>query len=139
MTMDRSVELERLRSLFLNAPESDATRALMVIGSLVLIAIVLWLVRRRALCEEHTPIWIAISVGLAIVSLVPGMLGTITRWIGAWTMASTLFFLGEVCLVALCLSFAVRHSRTSSDLRQLGQEVAVLRATLDALEREHLD
>jgi len=139
MTMDRSAELERLRSLFLSAPESDATRTLMVIGSLVLIAIVLWLVRRRALREEHTPIWIAISVGLAIVSLVPGMLGTITRWIGAWTPASTLFFLGEVCLVALCLSFAIRHSRTSVEIRQLGQEVAVLRATLDELDLDRAD
>ncbi len=137
--MDRSAELERLRSLFLSAPESDATRTLMVIGSLVLIAIVLWLVRRRALREEHTPIWIAISVGLAIVSLVPGMLGTITRWIGAWTPASTLFFLGEVCLVALCLSFAIRHSRTSVEIRQLGQEVAVLRATLDELDLDRAD
>ena len=134
--MDRSAELERMRTLFLSAPESDATRVLMVVGSLALIGVVLFLVRRRSLREEHTPIWIGISIGLAIVSLVPGLLGTITRWIGAWTPASTLFFLGEVCLVMLCLSFAIRHSRTSLELKQLGQELAVLRAELDALDRE---
>lgn len=134
--MDRSAELERLRALFLSAPESDATRVLMVVGSLILVAVVLFLVRRRALREEQTPIWIGISASLVTVSLVPGLLDAITRWIGAWTPASTLFFLGEVCLVMLCLSFAIRHSRTSVEISRLGQELAVLRASLDALEAE---
>lgn len=129
--MTEQAELQRIRELFLNAPESDATRVLAVVGSLSLIAVVLWLVRRRALREEHTPVWIAISLGLGIVSVVPGMLKLITRLIGAWTPSSTLFFLGEVCLVLLCLSFAIRLSRTSGQLKELAQEVALLRASLD--------
>jgi hypothetical protein len=91
----------------------------------------MWLVRRRALREEHTPIWIAISTGLVLVSVVPGLLRKITQLIGAWTPSSTLFFLGEVCLVLLALSFAVRLSRTSVQLKELAQELAILRATLD--------
>lgn len=132
--MDHELELEHLRELFLNAPESDATRLLAVVGSMSLIATVLWLVRRRALREEHTPIWIAISTGLAVVSIVPGLLRTITQWVGAWTTSSALFFLGEVCLVLLCLSFAVRLSRTSMQLKSLCQEVAILRTALDEIE-----
>jgi hypothetical protein len=128
--MTREAEIDHLRELLLNAPESDATRLLAIVGSLALISVVLWLVRRRALREEYTPIWIAISGGLALVSLVPGLLMAITRLIGAWSASSTLFFLGEVCLVLLCLSFAVRLSRASVQLKTLGQEVALLRASL---------
>ena len=131
--MDQNTELERIRALFLSAPESDATRMLAVFGSLSLIVVVLWLVRRRSLREEHTPIWIAISTGLVFVSVVPGLLKAITRAIGAWTPSSTLFFLGEVCLVLLCLSFAIRLSRTSVQIKALGQEVAILRTSLDEL------
>ncbi len=130
--MNQQAELDRIRGLFLNAPESDATRLLAVAGSLFLIAVVLWLVRRRALREEHTPIWIVISSGLALVSVAPGLLKTITRLIGAWTPSSTLFFLGEVCLVLLCLSFAIRLSKMSGQLKELGQEVAILRVSLEA-------
>ena len=133
--MNRELELERIRDLFLNAPESDSTRLLAILGSVTLIAVVLWLVRRRVLREEHTPIWIGISFALAIVSVVPGLLKSITQWIGAWTPSSTLFFLGEVCLVLLCLSFAIRLSRTSVQLKSLCQEVAILRTTLDELQR----
>ncbi len=131
--MSREAEVDRLRELLLNAPESDATRLLAIVGSLALISVVLWLVRRRALREEYTPIWIAISGGLALVSLVPGLLKAITRLIGAWSASSTLFFLGEICLVLLCLSFAVRLSRASVQLNTLGQEVALLRASLGEL------
>ncbi len=131
--MSREAERDRLRELLLNAPEADVTRLLAIIGSLALITAVLWLVRRRALREEYTPIWIAISGGLALVSLVPGLLKQITRLIGAWSPSSTLFFLGEVCLVLLCLSFAVRLSRASVQLKTLGQEVALLRASLGEL------
>ena len=131
--MSRETERDRLRELLLNAPEADVTRLLAIIGSLALITVVLWLVRRRALREEYTPIWIAISGGLALVSLVPGLLKQITRLIGAWSQSSTLFFLGEICLVLLCLSFAVRLSRASVQLKTLGQEVALLRASLGEL------
>jgi hypothetical protein len=131
MKGSESIQLEELRALFLNAPESDTTRYLAIIGSITLAAIVLWLVRRRALREEHTMIWIAIAVGLTLVSVVPGLLQLITRTIGAWTPSSTLFFLGEACLVLLCLNFAVQISRAGLQIKSLGQEVAILRARLD--------
>lgn len=135
MKGSESIQLEELRTLFLNAPESDTTRYLAIIGSITLAAIVLWLVRRRALREEHTIIWIAIAVGLTLVSVVPGLLQLITRTIGAWTPSSTLFFLGEACLVLVCLNFAVQISRAGLQIKSLGQEVAILRARLDEHEK----
>jgi len=56
--------------------------------------------------------------------------------IGAWAPSSTLFFLGELFLLAICLNFAVRLSRASVQLKNLGQEVAILRARLDALKND---
>lgn len=134
MQSDAPLQLEELRTLFLNAPESDATRLLAIVASISLAATVLWLVRRRSLREEHTIIWIAIAVGISAVSLVPGLLHFITRAIGAWTPSSTLFFLGEACLVLLCLNFAVQLSRAGLRIKSLGQEVAILRTRLDACE-----
>ncbi len=65
--MNDQIQLDQIRELFINAPESDTTRLLAVIGSMTLMAIVLWLVRRRSLREEHTPILMAISAGLTLV------------------------------------------------------------------------
>lgn len=134
--MTQKITLEELRELFLSAEESQAARAAAVLVSLVLAAIVLWLVRRRALREEYTPIWLAVAAGLLLVSVRFDVLRALTRALGAWTVSSTLFFLGEIFLLAICLNFAVRLSRASLQLKNLGQEVAILRARLDAVSPE---
>ena len=125
--------LEELRTLFLGAPESTATRTLAVIGSLLVAAVVLHLVRRRKLREEYTPIWLGVSLGLLMISLVPNLLMMLTELVGAWTPSSTIFFMGEIFLLTICLNFAVRLSRTSVQIRSLGREIAILRARLDAV------
>jgi hypothetical protein len=129
--MTEAERLAELRELFLSAPGSGATRTLAVLGSLALVAIVLWLVRRRRLREEYTPIWIAVAVGIAAVSLHQGLLRALTHTIGAWSLSATLFFFGELFLVAICLNYAVRLSRITLDVKILSQEIALLRAELD--------
>lgn len=137
--MEPRITLEELREVFLSAEESQAARAVAILVSLGLAAIVLVLVRRRSLREEYTPIWLAVAGGLLLVSLRFDLLKAITRAIGAWTPSSTLFFLGEVFLVAICLNFAVRLSRASVQIKNLGQEVAILRARLDEAEARRPD
>lgn len=130
-------EAERLREVLLEAPESDATRYLAVALSLALLVVILLLVRRRKLREEHTPIWILVSVVITIVSLRFDLLRAVTRAIGAWTPSSTIFFLGEVFLVLVCLNYAVRLSRMSTQIKNLAQETAVLRARLEESDAKH--
>ena len=131
--MDEVTRLEELRQLFLNAPESGTAQWLAVIGSAALALVVLVLVRRRSLREEYTPIWMAVAAALLLLSVRMDLLVALTRAIGAWTPSSTVFFLGEVFLVVICLNFAVRLSRASLQLKTLGQEVALLRARLEEL------
>jgi hypothetical protein len=129
--MQRSITLEELREVFLSAEESNAARVVAVVVSVVIAGIVLHLVRRRALREEYTPIWLGVAAGLLLVSLRFDLLKSLTRAIGAWTPSSTLFFLGEIFLLAICLNFAVRLSKASVQLKNLAQEVAILRARLE--------
>lgn len=137
--MEPRITLEELREVFLSAEESQAARVMAILFSLGLTAVVLLLVRRRSLREEYTPIWLAVAAGLMLVSLRFDVLKAITRAIGAWTPSSTLFFLGEVFLLAICLNFAVRLSRASVQIKNLGQEVAILRARLDEAEAQRSD
>jgi len=132
--MDASISLSELHELFLTAEASRAARVVAVVGSLGVAAVVLYLVRRRALREEFTPIWLAVAAGLLVLSVNLDLLRVLTRLIGAWTPSSTIFFFGEFFLLATCLHFAVRLSQASVQIKNLGQELALLRARLD--ERE---
>jgi hypothetical protein len=104
---------------------------LAVILSLILVGTVLWLVKRRTLREEYTPIWLLVACAIALVSIASPLLQTLTRAIGAWTQSSALFFFGQLFLVAICLNYAVRLSQLTLQVKNLVQEVAVLRAELE--------
>lgn len=130
------LDVDRLKQALLEAPESQATRILAVVLSLALLGTVLLLVRRRTLREEYTPIWMLVALTITVVSLRFDLLRAITRAIGAWTPSSTIFFLGECFLVLICLNYAVRLSRYGTQLKNLAQEAAVLRARLEALAAE---
>ena len=133
--MDGTVTLTQLRELFLASPDLEAARGMALAISALLLAVVLWLVRRRKLREEYTPIWVAVSAALVFVSLRLDLLRELTRALGAWTPSSTLFFLGELFLLAICLNYAVRLSRAGMQIKNLAQEVAILRARVDELGR----
>lgn len=125
------MQIEQLRELFLSAPEATSTRVLAAVIGIVVVALILWLVRTRRLREEFTPIWVAGALGLALVSLSFNALRLLTTAIGAWTPSATIFFLGLSFLGVVCLAYAVRLSRLVIDVKNLAQEVALLRAQIE--------
>ncbi len=131
--MDQTIDLGQLREAFLQASESDTPRVIAVVFSVLLLLAVLLLVRRRRLREEYTPIWVAVSVVITLVALRLDLLVGLTRAVGGWTVSSTLFFLGEVFLLLICLQYAVRLSRHGDRIKDLAQEAALMRARVDRL------
>lgn len=129
-----TLDTAELREVFLAATEPNAARALALTASLVLVVVVLWLVRRRGLREEYTPIWMGVALALVVVSIRLDWLHVVARIIGAWTLSSVIFFLGEVFLVAVCLNYAVRLSQAGVQIKNLAQEVALLRTRMDSLD-----
>jgi len=125
------VQIEELRELFLSAPEATSTRLLAAVLGVVVVVLILWLVRTRRLREEFTPLWVAGALGLAVVSLSFGVLRLLTTLIGAWTPSATIFFLSVAFLGIVSLAYAVRLSRLVIDVKNLAQEVALLRAQID--------
>jgi len=132
--MTDAERLADLRSLFLHAPDSGAAQVVALLFALALAAVVLVLVRRRTLRAEYTPIWMAVALATLVVGVDLDVLRWLSGVLGAWTISSTMFMLGELFLVAICLNYAVRISQSAGHIRDLAQEVALLRQRLDELE-----
>jgi hypothetical protein len=126
-----SSDLAALREVFLSAPIPLSTRILALWISLSLLIVVLWLVKRRLLREQYTPIWVVAASGLMFLNIWPRPLFAMTRALGAWTHGSTLFYLGLLFVVAICLSYAVRLSSLTLQVKNLAQEISLLRARLE--------
>jgi len=87
----------------------------------------------RRLTEEYTPIWVALAVVVSITGMNLEILRGVANLIGAWTLSSTVFFLGQLALGAICLHHAIRLSASGRQIKVLLQDVALLRARVDEL------
>lgn len=112
-------------------PDLGWEQILIVGFSLMLLLVVLWLVRQNRLREDYTPIWLFASLAAFVLAVSQDLLHLLAWSLGAWTLSSALFFLAIVFLILICLQYAVRLSRLHLQVKNLSQEVALLRALLD--------
>ena len=105
------------------------------IGSLLLLLIVLELIRGRRLKERYALLWLATGLVLLVLSLWRGGLNTIADWLGVGTYPPAILFAAAIMFViAVLLHYSTVLSKLTDDNVVLAQEVALLRARLDALE-----
>jgi hypothetical protein len=106
--------------------------------SLVLLLVILELVRRRTLRVEYSWLWLA-ACGTSIVLILRyDLLVSCTRLVGAVVPTSTLFFLCILYLALLCLHYSIRISGLTHQVKDLAQDVALIRAELEQAERRAL-
>ncbi len=109
------------------------------IASLVLILVVLELIRGRRLKERYALLWLVTGVVLLVLSLWRGGLNTIATWLGVGTYPPAILFAATTLFViVVLLHYSTVLSRLSDDNVRLAQEVALLRARLDAVEPQRV-
>jgi hypothetical protein len=110
------------------------------IGSLLLLLIVLELIRGRRLKERYALLWLATGLVLLVLSLWRGGLNTIAGWLGVSGYPPAILFAAAIMFViAVLLHYSTVLSKLTDDNVVLAQEVALLRARLDALESSAAD
>ena len=92
-----------------------------------ILALILEMVRRRKLGEEYSFLWLLIGSGIVILVLWQGLLERVTSLIGAVTPTTTIFIFGIVILVLINLHFSVKISKLSRQVKDLTQQLALLR------------
>jgi len=110
-------------------------RAFAILASLLTVAAILELVRRRKLKEEYSWLWIVTGMAMVVLSSWYGLIEWLTHLIGAVAVTTTLFLFALLFLLLVTVHFSVVISRLTQQVRRLTQELAILRAERDAEER----
>ena len=95
--------------------------------ALALLMVIVELVRRRRMRVEYSWVWIASGLITILLILRYDLLIALTTFVGAAIPTSTLFFLCILYLAALCLNYSVRLSTLTREVKELAQELALLR------------
>jgi hypothetical protein len=96
--------------------------------ALLLLVAIIELIRRRRLRVEYSWLWIASGVTIIVLILRYELLIKITSAVGAVVPTSTIFFFCILYLALLSLNYSVRLTELTRQVKELAQEVALLRA-----------
>ena len=122
-----TLDAETIKSIFQAHSVAFSSRVVALVFAALLFGAVLECVRRRKLLEEFTPIWMTCAFAILALAASFDLLIWLTDLIGAWTPSSTVFFFGLTFLVAISLSYAIRLSTLSNQVKILSQELALMR------------
>lgn len=108
-------------------------------AALFTLGVVAELLRRRRLRERHA-VWWLIAGGLALVtSIFPSTLDVIARAVGVAVPTNLVFFVSIAVLVLVGLQHSGELTRAESRLRDLAEEVALLRLEVEEQRRDRRD
>ncbi|OFZ48773.1 MAG: hypothetical protein A3D92_24955 [Bacteroidetes bacterium RIFCSPHIGHO2_02_FULL_44_7] len=93
--------------------------------------IIINLIRRRRLKEEYSWLWFLAGLVIIVLTMWYDLLVKLTQFIGAVMPTSTLFFFTFLFLILVCLQFSVSISELSDKIKNLAQELAILKSKLD--------
>ncbi len=105
-------------------------RPFAVLTSLVLLAVIVYLIRKRKLREEYSLLWMGVGIAVLVLSLWYGLLKWLTSLIGAVDPTSTLFIFSFLFLLIMSLHFSIINSKMKDQIKDLTQEIALLRYEL---------
>ena len=97
-----------------------------VIVTLLFLALVIELVRRRRLVERYALLWMGAGFILLVLSVWTGGLDVIANLMGIQLPANAIFILAFAMAFLLLLNFSVATSRLSEETKILAQEAARL-------------
>jgi hypothetical protein len=83
--------------------------------------------------EEYSWLWLLTGVVIVLLASWPGLLISITGLIGVVLPTSTLFFFGLLFLIIINLYFSTKISGLYDKVKDVSQEVAILKMELDRL------
>jgi hypothetical protein len=93
------------------------------------------LVRTRKLKEEFALLWLLTAVVLVLAPLLIDYLDMIAHALGIEYPPAFIFVLAIICVLLVLFQFSMRISHFSEQIKILTQELALLRARLEFLER----
>lgn len=102
-----------------------------VIGSLLVMAGIFELLRRRQLSEKYAVLWLVVGVVILVLTIFPGLLVALSRSVGVAVPSNLLFFVGIVFLLGVALHLSWEVSRLENETRRLAEEIALIRLELD--------
>jgi hypothetical protein len=115
---------------------TDNNYIIALVWSVLILAAIVELLRRRQLKEKYAVLWLIVGLVLVVFTAFPALLTRISSALGVAVPTNLLFFVAILFLVGVVLHLSWEASRLENETRKLAEDVAILRLDLAELKRE---
>jgi len=111
-----------------------STRAhiVMIATTVVIVAVIFYLVNIRKLRSKFGLLWLAIAAALLLLAIFPSLLTEVSDLVGIRYPPTTFLLIGLGFLFAIVVDFSWELSRVEDRLHELAEELALLRFTVES-------
>lgn len=102
-------------------------RIFSIMISVCLFLFILELVRRKKLMERYSLLWLVMGATLTTIAAWPRAAQFLSRLFGVLAVSNMVFLAAMLFIVVLCIHFSVRISSLSKEMREVAQEIALLK------------
>jgi hypothetical protein len=110
---------------------SGQAHVLIIVATVIIALFIFRLVRARQLRSKYALLWAAIGLMLLPLAAVPGVLNTISGWVGVFYSPAFFLLLAVGFLFLVVVHYSWELSRLENRTRTLAEELALLRARFD--------
>lgn len=110
-----------------------------IVFALAVLAVIFWLLLTRRLREKYAVLWFVIGLAILVLTVFPGLLDGLAELVGVELPANLLFILALALLIGVTLHQSWELSTAEDEIRRVAEEVAILRAEIDRLDRGQID
>ena len=114
---------------------TDRLTLFVSVAAFGLLLLVLEMVRRRALAEKYSLLWLLMAGAILMLAVARPALDRIAPMLGIYYAPSALFVVGFVGLLVILLYFSAVITRLTRQNRIEAQQIGILQARIEALEK----
>ena len=114
---------------------TDRLTLFVSVAAFGLLLLVLEMVRRRALAEKYSLLWLLMAGAILLLAVARPALDRIAPVLGIYYAPSALFVVGFVGLLVILLYFSAVITRLTRQNRIVAQQIGILQARIEALEK----
>lgn len=106
-----------------------------VVFALFILAMIAWMLLSHRLREKYAILWLVIGIAMLVLTVFPDLLTLLAQALGVQVPANLLFVGALALLVGVTLHQSWELSTAEDETRRVAEEVAILRAEVEALQR----
>ncbi len=114
---------------------TDRLTLFVVVAAAGLLLLVLEMVRRRALAEKYSLLWLIMAGAILLLAVARPALDRIAPVLGIYYAPSALFVVGFVGMLVILLYFSAVITQLTRQNRIAVQQIGILQVRIEALEK----